>query len=132
MRNENARGNQNYPTDDLDASSRDGSRTNHPDPSPDGNEKGRTGPEGKARSSDPSDSAAPKSPGITDTGFRPTRADERENSPQYRLRFHFGEIPLYSAWHAEFAAVENLGLQLAHNTEFHDISIERRMEVARP
>jgi hypothetical protein len=131
MRNENARGNQNYPTDDPDASSRDGSRADHSSPSPDGDEKVRTGPRGKARSSDPSDDTAPKSPGITDAGFRPTRAEERDNSPQYRLRFRFGEITLYSAWHAELAPIENLGVQLIQGSEFHEISIERRTEVAR-
>jgi hypothetical protein len=131
MTNENARGNQNYPTDSPDASSRDGSRANQPSPSSDRNEKVRTGHRGTARSSDPSDSAAPKSPGITDDGSRPPRAEERADSPQYRLRFHFGEITLVSTWQPELAPVESLGVQLIQGSEFHDISIERCTEVTR-
>lgn len=131
MSNENARGNQNYPTDDPDASSRDDSRANQPSPSPDRNEKVRTGHRGTARSSEPSDDTTPKSPGITDDGSRSTRTDEREGGPQYRLRFHFGEITLVSTWQPDLAPVESLGVQLIQGSEFHDISIERCTEVTR-
>jgi hypothetical protein len=55
--------------------------------------------------------------------------DASSTNTQYRLRFQFGEISLYSAWHAELAPVENLGVQLIQGSEFHDITIERRTEV---
>ena len=49
-----------------------------------------------------------------------------DHYPHYRLRFHFGDLRLYSQWHPELAPVENLALQLLHGESFHDVTIEAK------
>ncbi|WP_135305485.1 hypothetical protein [Haloarcula amylovorans] len=49
--------------------------------------------------------------------------------PQWRLRYHVGDLVHYTEWTDEFAAVENLAVQYRDGNYGHDVVIERRTEV---
>jgi DNA-binding PadR family transcriptional regulator len=52
-----------------------------------------------------------------------------ETAPRWRLRYHFGDLELFSAWEADLAAVENLAEQFQRDQAFHDVVIERRTTI---
>ena len=53
-------------------------------------------------------------------------SDRAESTAYYRLRYHFGDLRLYSEWDPELAVVENLAEQLRRGDGFHDVNIEQR------
>jgi len=53
----------------------------------------------------------------------------RRTGPRWRLRYHFGDLKLFSEWQADLAAVENLAEQLQRDQAFHDVVIERRTTI---
>jgi hypothetical protein len=55
-------------------------------------------------------------------------SDRAESTADYRLRYHFGDLRLYSEWESELAVVENLAEQLRRGDGFHDVTIEQRTE----
>jgi hypothetical protein len=59
------------------------------------------------------------------------RDAQSDDHAQYRLRYYFGDLLLFSEWRDDGTHVENLAEQLRRSSTFHDIEVEAKAVMPR-